>query len=94
MPLFRKMKTASALPARVVAVEDQSRSLEEHVSARLDEVRHELAEIRRLLEGLSAAETEAVELTGRLLRSAEARLDALEERASSSPAAPREVSPA
>jgi hypothetical protein len=64
-----------------------------HVSDRLDEVRHELAELRRLLEAMSQADAEAVELTGRLLRSAESRLDALEDRTSAPmlPPAPREV---
>jgi hypothetical protein len=90
------MRTAAGLPQRVVAVEDQGRALERHVAERLDEVRYELAEIRRLLEEMNEAGAEAVELTGRLLRAAEARLDGLEERvgwkgAEVALGAPREV---
>ncbi|HVB04923.1 MAG TPA: hypothetical protein VNF07_01560 [Acidimicrobiales bacterium] len=77
--LLHKTGTAVGLPGRVVAVEDQSRDLERRVGERLDEVRHELAEIRRMLEAMSQADAESVELTGRLLRSTADRLDLLEE---------------
>ncbi len=88
--LFRKTRTAVSLPGRVVAVEDQGRALALHVSERLDEVRYELGEIRRLLEAMNQADAEATALTGRLLRAAEARLDALEE---ASPATVAAIAP-
>jgi hypothetical protein len=75
------MRTAVSLPGRVVTVEDQGRALEARVVARLEEVRYELAEIRRLLGEMAEAETEAVELTGRLLLGTEGRLRALEDQA-------------
>ena len=42
--------------------------------------RYELAEIRRILEAMNQADAESLELTGRLLRASESRLDALEEK--------------
>lgn len=45
----------------------------------LAEVRAELTALRRLVEGHLVAETESVELVGRLLERAEGRLDALEQ---------------
>jgi hypothetical protein len=76
--LTRRLRTAAGLPGRLVAVEDQGRDLEARVATRLDEVRFELAEIRRTLAEMNVAATEALQLTGELLRSAESRLDALE----------------
>lgn len=76
--ILRRARTAASLPGRVVACEDRCSTLESHVVTRLDEVRSELAEIRLLLRERLVAEAEATELVGRLLQSAEARLDALE----------------
>jgi hypothetical protein len=79
--VLRRARTAAALPARVVACEDRCTALENDVGARLVEMRGELAEIRSLLTSKLEADADTAELVGRLLRSAETRLVALEDRA-------------
>jgi len=78
--LFRRARTAAGLPGRVVACEDRCSALETNVGARLEEMRVELAEIRALLSTKVEADADTTELVGRLLRSAQSRLDAIEER--------------
>jgi hypothetical protein len=78
--ILRRARTAASLPGRVVACEDRTAALEAHVVQKIDEMRSELAEIRSLLHAQLAAESEATELMGNLLQSAELRLAALEDR--------------
>jgi len=85
--VLRRARTAMSLPGRIVEVEDRCVALETHVVAKLDEMRSELAEIRMLLNQRLDAEADATELVGRLLRSSEARLDALEAVAGLAPVA-------
>ncbi|MDA8296630.1 MAG: hypothetical protein M0004_08615 [Actinomycetota bacterium] len=59
-----------------------------HQASELDRVRPELAELRHQLAERLTAEREATELVGRLLRAHEARLEALEDRASAEAPAP------
>jgi hypothetical protein len=79
--LLRRARTAATLPGRVVACEDRCSALETEVGARLLEMRSELAEIRSLLSSKMDADADTTELVGRLLRSTESRLVALEDRA-------------
>ncbi len=77
--LWRKTRTAASLPGRVTANEDRIEALERHVSAKIDEMRAELAEIRSLLRTQIDGDAEATELLGRLLQAAERRLSQLEQ---------------
>jgi hypothetical protein len=77
--LFRRARTATSLPGRVVACEDRTRALEAHVATRIDEMRFELGEIRSMLTAQLEAEADANELVGRMLRATSSRLDRLEE---------------
>jgi hypothetical protein len=63
-----------------VACEDRTTALEAHVVQKIDEMRSELAEIRSLLHEQLSADSEATELVGHLLQSAEQRLAHLEDR--------------
>ena len=77
---FRRARTAASLPGRVVACEDRCSALETRVGETLEEMRVELGEIRALLSAKLDADADTSELVGRLLRSAESRLGAIEER--------------
>ena len=77
--LLRRARTAASLPGRVVACEDRTSAVEQHVVTKLDEMRSELAELRMLVRAQLDADADATELMGRLLQSADARLSALEQ---------------
>ncbi len=77
--LLRRARTAASLPGRVVACEDRTSAVEEHVVKKLDEMRGELAQLRLLIQAQLDADGDATELMGRLLQAADARLDALEQ---------------
>jgi chromosome segregation ATPase len=79
--ILRHARAVAALPARFDVFEQRQGALEAQlgeVSAGLADARVELAAIRRLLEDRLLAETESIQLVGKLLQQAEARLDALE----------------
>ena len=83
--LWRRARTAVGLPARVVACEDRMTALDQHVSAKLDEMRSELAEIRTLLHSQLRSDVESTQLLGQLLQDSRDRLEALEQSASVQP---------
>lgn len=74
----RRFHTAASLPRRVVAVEDRTSAIEEHVAKAIEEMRSELAEIRDLLSRALDADADATELVGRLLSRVTERLEILE----------------
>lgn len=76
--VLRRARTAAALPGRVVAVEDRCAAIDAHVSARLDEMRAELARLRALLEAVVETETDVAALVGRLLGAMGERVEAVE----------------
>src|SRR5487761_1999424 len=77
--LLRRARTAAALPGRVVACEDRTAAIEQHVWRKIDEMRAELAELRLLVRAQLEADAEATELVGRLLQAQDSRIDALEQ---------------
>lgn len=77
--LLRRARTAASLPGRVVACEDRTNAIEQHVVTKLDEMRAELAELRIMVQAQLDADAEATELMGRLLQSSDARIAALEQ---------------
>jgi hypothetical protein len=76
--VLRRARTAAGLPSRVVAVEDRTTALEAHVADVLDAMRADIAELRRLITSQIAADADASELLGQLLRSSEHRLETME----------------
>ena len=76
--VLRRARTAVGLPTRIVAVEDRTTALEAHVADVLDAMRADIAELRRLVTSQIAADADATELLGQLLRSSENRLEAIE----------------
>lgn len=76
--IVKRARTAAGLPGRVVAVEDRSVAIEDHVAASLDAMREELVEVRSLLRAVLETEGDLAGLIGRLLSQSAARLDALE----------------
>lgn len=68
-----------SLPGRVVECEDRTTALEQHVVAKLDEMRAELASLRQMVESQLDADADATELVGRLLQLHEARLAMIEQ---------------
>jgi len=77
--ILRRARTAASLPGRVVACEDRTSAIEQHVVVKIDEMRAELAELRHLMQAQLDADAESTELVGRLLQAQEVRLDALEQ---------------
>src|SRR5665213_246376 len=77
--LLRRARTATSLPGRVVACEDRTSAIEQHVVLKLDEMRAELAELRIMVQAQLDADADATELIGRLLQSCDTRLSALEQ---------------
>ncbi len=77
--LLRRARTAASLPGRVVACEDRTNAIEQHVVRKIDEMRAELAELRQMVQAQLDADAESTELVGRLLQAQEARVDALEQ---------------
>ncbi|MCU1489618.1 MAG: hypothetical protein JWM85_1023 [Acidimicrobiaceae bacterium] len=74
-----RARIAASIPERMVEVERRSELVGEILSGRIDTLSSEIAELRTLLNSRLAAETELVELVGRLLQSAEGRLEVLED---------------
>ncbi|HVB00708.1 MAG TPA: hypothetical protein VNE42_05550 [Acidimicrobiales bacterium] len=77
--LLRRARTAASLPGRVVASEDRTNAIEQHVVRKIDEMRAELAELRLMVQAQLDADAESTELIGRLLQAYDARVGALEQ---------------
>ncbi|HUY06483.1 MAG TPA: hypothetical protein VMU99_04420 [Acidimicrobiales bacterium] len=77
--LLRRARTAASLPGRVVACEDRTNAIEQHVVRKIDEMRAELAELRLMIQAQLEADAESTELVGRLLQSHDSRVVALEQ---------------
>ena len=77
--LLRRARTATSLPGRVVASEDRTNAIEQHVVRKIDEMRAELAELRLMVQAQLDADAESTELIGRLLQAHDARVGALEQ---------------
>ena len=71
-------EAVTASRAEVQAGQAAVQAAVQALQGELGEVRAELTALRRLVEGHLVAETESVELVGRLLERAEGRLEALE----------------